>query len=102
MRVFFCIVLFFGFYACGPDLPDRSILIQEMYDERKRHLFDLKDDECRERALEDAEAYVDSLIDRWINADLMDTLVFPTKPVKPDAPDHIIGTVKRFDRDSLN
>ena len=36
-----------------------------------------------------------------INADLMDTLVFPPKPVKPISPDHIIGTVERFDIDSI-
>lgn len=73
-----------------------------MYEERKNQLFAFKDDECVERALADAEAHVDSLIDQWINADLMDTLIFPSRPSKPIAPDHIIGTVERFDRDSLD
>ena len=95
------IILSFMCWGCAPDMPDRDDLIDLMYEKRKAQLFASKDAECLERAVADAEAHVDSLIDQWINADLMDTLVFPDKPVKPEAPEHIIGTVQRFDKDSL-
>ena len=59
------------------------------------------DRDCRERAVSDAESYVDSLIDQWIRKDIADTLRFPAKPSKPSAPEPIIGKVERFDPDSL-
>ena len=96
------ILLLLVFCSCTANLPDKDELISRMYEERVAQLYISKDAECQERVLEDAEAHVDSLIDQWINADLMDTLVFPSRPIKPNTPDHIIGTVKRFDKDSLN
>jgi len=80
--------------SCNVDLPDRKLLIDELYNEKVEAFKLKKDKECKAEALADAEAHVDSFL--YIPARLIDTLGFPDKPIKPQAPGHIIGKVKKF------
>ena len=92
---FIFLVLFCS--ACSVDLPDANTIIEEIYRQQVEE-FRVRDErECRAKALSDAEAHVDSIVYQLLNADLVDSLSFPDKPIRPSAPDHIIGTVKKFD-----
>ncbi len=95
------IILSFLAFSCTGALPDKDELINQFYIEKLMSLHNEADASCRIRAIENAELFVDSLVDQWINADLLDTVLFPAKPLKPQAPDPIIGTVEPFELDSL-
>ena len=83
--------------SCDNDLPDREEVIAEYYNAKVQALLAQRENVCRMDAAEAAQLKVDSLIDKWINASLFDTLNFPYKPVKPATPDHIIDKVSKFD-----
>jgi len=83
--------------SCGKDLPDREEVKQRYYDAKVSKLIRQREKVCRQDAIEAAQAEVDSLMDRWINATLFDTLNFPNKPSKPTSPGHIIDKVSKFD-----
>ena len=57
-------------------------------------------DICKENIIKDAKSSVDSLIDTWVNAELLDTIHFPAKPVRPYKPEPIIDKFERFELDS--
>jgi len=90
-------ILMFLFSSCGPQLPDRQAAVYKFYKIKVDALMHQQKEECQDRIAQDAKAKVDSIIHQILNADLMDTINFPSKPVRPSAPDHIIGTVKKFD-----
>ena len=46
--------------------------------------------ECKEDAVEKAEKFVDSLIDKWIKEQNNKEIDFPSKPRRPNAPPKII------------
>jgi len=73
----------------------------EFYDEKVQKLFREIDGKCRSEAYRNAELHIDRLVDKWINKSIHDTIDFPPKPFKPISPDPILGTVERFDLDSL-
>lgn len=100
MKIFFSILLLLAFSSCGPDLPDSQTIIDEILDQKISDFKAKKNAECRSDALADAEAHVDSIVHRLLNFDLIDTLDFPSKPRRPRAPKHIIGTVDKFKVDS--
>ncbi len=83
--------------GCTVDLPDANTIIDEIYQQQVEEYRIRDARECRAKALSDAEAHVDSIVYQLLNANLVDSLSFPDKPVRPSAPDHIIGTVKKFD-----
>ncbi len=83
--------------SCSPDLPDGDHLIKEILDARIAEHIRQKDNDCKAEALSDAEAHVDSIVYKMLNADLVDSLKFPSRPVKPLRPDGIIGKVQKFD-----
>jgi len=87
-------------FGCSPDLPDRNELVQSMYDQKVKSLKAKKDAICKDNLLDKAIADVDSLVHHLINRDLMDTLDFPGKPIKPSAQKHIIGEVEKFKVDN--
>lgn len=97
MRLLFVICLLLTFAACGPELPDGPLLIQEILDARIKEHIHQKDNDCKADALADAEEHVDSIVHKMLNADLVDSLEFPSRPVKPHRPDGIIGKVQKFE-----
>lgn len=97
LLVSFCVL----FFSCQDPLPDKKALIKQYYSEKVNKLKVDKLKQCREDILVEVEMKIDSLIDNFINADLLDTLRFPVKPVKPNHPDHIIDKVKKFDLDTV-
>ena len=96
----FLAIIFLCLLSCTSRLPDRELLTREFYTKQVLDHSMEKDKACIERAIASAGVYVDSLVDQWINEDLLDTIKFPPKPLKPEAPDPIIGTVDRFNIDS--
>lgn len=83
--------------SCSPELPDSQSLIDELLESKVSDYKAKKNKECRNDALADAEAHVDSIVHRLLNLDLIDTIDFPSKPMRPRAPKHIIGTVDKFE-----
>lgn len=53
------------------------------------------------RAIALAKVDVDSLIALRFNADILDTIQFPDKPIKPKTPEHIIDKVHKFEVDTV-
>ena len=83
--------------SCTPELPDKELLVQGYYELKVNELKSSMKDKCRNEELERATEEVDSIIHRLMNLDLHDTLNFPSRRVRPSKPDHIIGTVAKFD-----
>ena len=83
--------------ACRSDLPDTDTLVKEIYDQRVEEFLAQKKADCKNRALLEAESQVDSIVHDMLNIGLVDTVDFPERPLRPVSPDHIIGTVKKFD-----
>ncbi len=96
MRMSFLILSLFLCCSCQPHTLDQQALIDDFYAAKCQELFAEKRGECKENIREVAKAHLDSIVHQLLKADAMDTLVFPPKPVRPVAPEHIIGTVKKF------
>lgn len=82
--------------GCQPSF-DEQAYVQQQLEQRILALSQEKNKDCQLRAVEDAESYVDSLIDTWIGNEVMDTLAFPKRPVRPNAPKPILGTLEAFE-----
>jgi len=95
--IFFLLAVLLLVVSCTTDLPDRDLLIKEIYDARVEQVKLQKNADCRSAQLKKAEAKVDSILHSLLNADLHDTLNFPSRPLKPSKPEHIIGTVGKFE-----
>lgn len=89
------IVLFL--LACSPELPDTDSVVQEIYAVKVEKLNQNKWNDCLDNIAKDAKNDLDSIVHRLMKADIMDTIDFPSRPVRPNSPDHIIGSVKRFE-----
>jgi len=48
-------------------------------------------EDCKEEAIEEAEKFVDALIDKWIKTQSTSDDKFPLKPNRPRSPEKIIG-----------
>ena len=86
--------------SCSSELPDKNKLIDKYYEGFVDQLRQEKLDECREDVLAEAQTQIDSLIDTWVNAELFDTIRFPSKPFKPVKPEAIINKFDKFPIDS--
>ena len=82
--------------SCQNNLPDKKELIEQYYNEHVALLEKQKLRECNERTLVDVESEIDSIIDNLINKDLLDSLNFPNKPLRPQRAKHIINKVDTF------
>ena len=85
LSLFILLILF----ACKSDKIERldqEELITKKYD----HLINERISECKNKAELEAENKVDSLIDKLLKKDLIDSIRFPDKPVRPDRPETII------------
>ena len=94
------IFILFLFISCSKELPEKEELIDQYYSVRVDALKAEKQGLCRANILDEAKTEIDSLIDRWINAQLLDTIKFPNKPAKPPKPEHIIDKMQKFEVDS--
>ncbi len=65
--------------------------VEFYFDQKKENLKAEEMEECRQDAIEKAEKFVDSLIDRWIKDQNNKEINFPIKPKRPNSPDKIIG-----------
>ena len=95
MRVLI-IIFFITLLGCTQDLPDRNALIEQYYNEKRDALLARRKRDCITSATLSAQKRVDAQIEKWINTNLFDTLNFPPKPIKPDAPEHVIDKVSKF------
>jgi len=87
--------------ACKSEGPDMDALVLQYYTERQ---FDLKKERfeiCQDEIRSEAKSSIDSLIDTWVNAELIDTLSFPARPRKPIRPEAIIDKFEKFSLDTL-
>ncbi len=91
------IVLLFVFAGCKQILPDKQQVIEKLYNAKVKSLKDKKDRKCQKAAIAEATLQVDSIIHKLLNKDLLDTLSFPSRPIKPPTPKSIIGTVDRWE-----
>lgn len=89
-----CVFLLFG---CGVEYPDRQALIEELYTAKVAEIRDQRRQDCLKGQVEKAKSEVDSIVHQLLNKDLLDTLNFPAKPIKPVRPEDIIGTVQQPD-----
>lgn len=83
--------------GCKNELPDRQALIDEYYEKKEKEFLTRKINSCKNEAVIEAQVVIDSLLDNWVNANLFDTLNFPSKPIKPQTPEHIIDKVSKFE-----
>ncbi len=83
--------------GCTVELPDKEKLVDEYYQIKVDNLRATTIDKCKKEQIARADADVDSIVHRLLNADLHDTLNFPARPARPTRPDPIIGTVQKFD-----
>jgi hypothetical protein len=63
---------------------------QELLDKRYEKLINDGLTDCKLEAESEAENKVDSLIDKLLKKDLIDSIHFPDKPIRPDRPINII------------
>lgn len=97
MKRFILFLFLLAFMSCMPQFPDTDKLVNEIYTSKVEDLNRSKWNDCLEHITQDAKQELDSIVHRLTKADLMDTIDFPSKPIRPQAPDHIIGKSDRFD-----
>jgi len=83
--------------SCSAELPDTDLLIEEYYQNKVEDLRKTINEKCKRDQISKADAEVDSIVHRLLNADLHDTLNFPSRPTRPIRPPNIIGTVDKFE-----
>ena len=86
--VIFCIASIYAFDQRDPDknyITDETFppLVQQKLNEKLDRYTKTILGKCRERALEAAELYIDSLVAEELKLLASDTLNFPAKPVRP-------------------
>ncbi len=96
-RIGYILIITLMALACKPELPDSTILIKEIYDKRVAGYKNQRFKECRQEAITEAEGVVDSIVHNMLQLGLADTIYFPAKPTRPNSPNHILGTVNKFD-----
>ena len=87
---FIIVILSFTVFSCSSkkkEIPP----VEFFYDIRVEELRAEKMMDCKYDAIEKAEKFVDSLIDKWIKEQNNQEVDFPIKPPRPSAPDKIIG-----------
>lgn len=89
------LLISFGFYQVENIKMDKSKigftpLMHQTYERKVNEYINNRRQKCLEKILLDAETYVDSVIINEINIKLLDTIIFPEKPLKPEFPKKII------------
>jgi len=89
MRNLIYIAIGFMFLACSEDF-DQKAYIDERVEVKYQKFLAKAQKDCVKKAELAAAVHVDTIINQWINEDVMDTVKFPDRPNKPSQPDHII------------
>jgi len=89
-------LLFFPVSCTKSELTKLSY--EEMVEKKFRKSINERLNICKDEAIANAEVKVDSIIDRLLTTDLIDTLDFPQKPVRPERP----GQEKAEEEDPTN
>lgn len=76
-------------------------LVLQYYAERQSDLKKERFEICQDEIRAEAKSSIDSLIDTWVNAELIDTISFPAKPRKPIKPEAIIDKFEKFALDTV-
>ncbi len=85
-------LLFILVVTCFSCKKKKEILpVDHFYQIKVEQMKMEKLDECKGNAIENAEKYVDALIDKWIKEQNNNNDDFPLKPRRPLAPEKIIG-----------
>lgn len=95
---FILIIIFLG--SCDDKLPDKNEVVQRIYESKKKNFFEKEKAKCYKELVKAAEEKLDSVIIKYVQADILDTVRFPKKPIKPIKPDHIIDKVSKFEIDT--
>ncbi len=77
--IYFIFVSFFVIYGCESKVIDMDA-IQKKVNTRLQRKIDIKIADCREKALQDDEVYVDSIITDLTKNVVLQDLEFPEKP----------------------
>ncbi len=88
--------------SCQNEVVDKQSLVNNYYQQRFEALASEKKEVCKEEIIKEIQIAIDSLIDTWVNAELVDTINFPGKPIKPIKPPAIINDFQKFSLDSLD
>lgn len=96
----YCLLCILFLFSCSGERLDKNMLVRDYYNERVSVFVNEKEELCKERIRLEAQQKIDSLIDTWVNAELIDTILFPSKPRKPNRPPDIIDSYQSFDIDS--
>lgn len=83
----FCLLIFFQ--NCSQDKIQR-LDFEEIVNNRYNKFINERIVECKLEAEQKAESRVDSVIDKLLKKDLIDSISFPEKPVRPERPEDII------------
>lgn len=86
---FLIIILIFSFFSCSSNKKEIPP-VDFFYSAKVEQLKMEKIQECKVDAIEKAEKFVDSLIDKWIKEQNNQDIDFPNKPLRPNAPAKII------------
>jgi len=83
------VILILTFFSCK---KEREITpVEYFYSIKTERLKYEKLEECKADAIEEAEKFVDVLIDKWIKTQSTGDEKFPAKPNRPRSPEKIIG-----------
>lgn len=89
MRLLLPILCIFLLSSCKKEKIEKLVL-EDLIEEKKAAFFIEKEKECKEKAYEEARNYVDSLANKWVQDDLLDTINFPARPTRPERPSDIL------------
>jgi len=88
MRSIFLILIL----SCISCKKEKEIVpVEHFYNMKVERLKYEELEECKAEAIEEAEKFVDVLIDKWIKAESQNDNDFPNKPARPRSPEKIIG-----------
>lgn len=87
MRKLLYIIPFFLILSSCQKKKKKAEPVEFFYELKKSELRKTKIKECREKAILDASAYIDTIIDKIAKKQKLDTINFPSKPNKPVRPD---------------
>ena len=89
MRYWIYISVLIFFSSCKKEKMQRLTLADVVEEQKAEYLRKLEK-KCKNEAYVEAAFYVDSLANKWVSDDLLDSLDFPSKPTRPERPDDIL------------
>lgn len=90
MRIFLLVILMSALCSCKQEKLAKLDLQETLQLRMDAYLVE-RDQLCKKEAITLADQYIDSLIDGWIDRALIDSISFPSKPIRPQRPEPILG-----------